>query len=300
MRSLVFGVMFVAALARGSASADDGSLSDLLGPREVAVGEALRGSATGATAIDLNPSGLPLNRELVFEGGYGYRASDSASLIGASACDSTNAMPGCFFYYYAGANPELEGMSGTRTTHVGGVSLSRLIVPRVAIGATTKYYRFSTDMTGEADASGTTFDLGATVRVTDILNVGLAAQNLYSTNESPQFPRAFGGGIYARPLPALAISFDVRWRLEGDNRAARYGGGAELFLRSGQNAYPLRAGALRDNGLDKTYVSGGLGFASMRWAIDFGGRREVGGGDENLVVASMRFYGPRLAPPPVQ
>ena len=36
------------------------------------------------------PTGEPLVRsELVFEGGYGYRASDQASMIGASACDST-------------------------------------------------------------------------------------------------------------------------------------------------------------------------------------------------------------------
>ena len=27
-------------------------------------------------------------------GGYGYRGSDSASLVSASACDSTNALPG--------------------------------------------------------------------------------------------------------------------------------------------------------------------------------------------------------------
>ena len=81
MRSLALGVLSVAALA-GSARASADSLDDLLGPREIAVGEAMRGGATGEIAADLNPSGLPLNRELVFEGGYGYRAADSASLVG--------------------------------------------------------------------------------------------------------------------------------------------------------------------------------------------------------------------------
>ena len=303
MRSLVLGVLSVAALV-GSARADADSLADLLGPREIAVGEAMRGGAIGTAGIDLNPSGLGLNRELVFEGGYGYRASDSASLIGVSACDSTNAMPGCFFYNYAGASPELGSMTAHHTTHVGGIALSRMLVPRILIGATAKYYHFSSDLMSDSskDASGTTFDLGATIRLTSMINLGVSGQNLWATTSSPEFPRAVGGGIYARPVPSLAVSFDARWKLEGEDHAARYGGGAELFL-SGDNAqsgYPIRLGALRDNGLGATYVSAGLGYASMTWGIDLAGRHEVRGGDENLFIASMRFFGPRMAAPGVE
>lgn len=301
MRPLVFGVVWVAALA-GSAHAGGDSLNDLLGPREIAVGEALRAGATGASAVGLNPAGLPLNRELVFEGGYGYRVTDSASLVGVSACDSTNAAPGCFFYDYAGANAELGDMTLHRTTHVGGLALSRMLVPRVLIGATAKYYRFTSDMTGDTNASGTAFDLGAMVRLTELINVGVSAQNLWATKESPQFPRAVGGGFYGRPLPSLALSFDARWRLDGADQRARYGGGAELFLHGngGQSGYPIRVGGLHDNGLGATYLSAGLGYASLRWGIDLAGRREVKGGDETMILASMRFFGPRLAAPPIE
>lgn len=308
MRSLVPGVLGVVGLSSiavlaGRANADVDSLNDLLGPREIAVGEALRGGATGAAGADLNPAGIPLNRELVFEGGYGYRAADSASLIGVSACDSTNAAPGCFFYNYAGASPELDGMTGHRTTHVGGLALSRVLVPRLMIGATAKYYHFTSSMAGESDASGTVFDLGATVRVTETVNLGVSAQNLWATTSSPQFPRAVGGGLYAHLVPALALSFDTRWKLDGDERSVRYGGGAELFLHSngGQNGYPIRAGALHDsNGSGQTYLSAGLGFASMTWGLDIAGRREVKGGDEMLILASLRFFGPRLPAPGVE
>jgi hypothetical protein len=301
MRSLVLGVLWVAALA-GGARADADSLNDLLGPREIAVGEAMRGGATGASGINLNPGGLPLNRELVFEGGYGYRATDSASLVGVSACDSTNVMPGCFFYNYAGSNPELGDVTLHRSTHVGGIALSRMLVPRILIGATAKYYRFTSDMAGDTDASGTAFDLGATVRVTQLVNLGVSAQNLWATTTSPQFPRAVGGGVYAHPVPALAFSFDARWKLDGSDRSARYGGGAELFLRGdgGQTGYPIRVGALHDNGLGATYLSAGLGFATVTWGIDVAGRREIKGGDETMLIASMRFFGPRLAAPAIQ
>jgi hypothetical protein len=304
MRSLlvpgVFGVFVVGVAWAGRAHAGPDGLDNVLGPREIAVGEAMRGGATGSTGVGLNPGGLALNRELVFEGGYGYRAADSASLIGVSACDSTSALPGCFFYDYAGANPELGDMTMHRTTHVGGISLSRMIVPRVLLGTTTKYYKFSSNMMGESDASGTTFDAGAILRLTNLINVGLSFQNLYSTTASPEFPRAVGGGFYARPIPSLALSFDARWKLEGTDQSARYGGGAELFLRGGDAGYPIRVGALHDNSLGATYLSAGLGYASMAWGVDVGGRREVQGGNETLIIASMRFFGPRLPAPGVE
>jgi len=306
MRSLVLGVLSVAALA-GSARAGGDSLDDLIGPREIAVGEAMRGGATGEIGADLNPSGLPLNRELVFEGGYGYRPSDSASLVGVSACDSTNAMPGCFFYDYAGSNPATGDMTMHRTTQVGGLALARMLVPRILIGATAKYYHFTSSMPGETDTSGTAFDLGATVRLTQLINLGVSAQNLWATSESPEFPRAVGGGVYARPVSALALSFDARWKLDGTDRSARYGGGAELFLsgNGSQSGYPIRVGALRDNGLGTnaagaTYLSAGVGYASVTWGVDIAGRREIKGGDETLIIASMRFFGPRLAAPAVE
>lgn len=297
MRPLVPGV-FAAICLLGSAHAAPDSLEDLLGPREIAVGEAMRAGATGSTAIGLNPAGLALTRELVFEGGYGYRASDSASLIGVSACDSTNLLPGCFFYDYAGSNPELGGMTMSRTTHIAGASLSKLIVPRVLIGATAKYFRFDSNVMSEDEASGFSFDLGATVRLTEIINVGVAAQNLWGTEASVQFPRAIGGGVLARPLPNLAFSFDSRWKTDGGG--ARYGGGAELFVSGGQMGYPIRIGGLHDNGLGSTYVTGGVGLAHLRWGLDLAARREVRGGDETLVIASMRIFGPRMAGPPIE
>ncbi len=296
VRSGALAVVGVSCLL-GSARAETDSLDDMLGPREIAVGEAMRGGATGSSAIGMNPAGLPLNRELVFEGGYGYRPSDSASLIGVSACDSTNVMPGCFFYDYAGSSPELGGMTGKRRSQVGGLAISRPFLPRVLIGATTKYFSFESDSMAEPDASGVAFDLGTTIRVTELINVGFSGQNLYVSNKTPQHPRAFGGGVHARPLPSLAFSFDMRWKLEGDNKSARYGGGAEWFLRGKQNGYPLRIGALRDNGTDATYVSGGIGFSSLKWGVDVGARKQVKNGDETLILASMRFFGPRMASP---
>ena len=295
MRIIVGGVV-LAALA-GPALADD-SLGDLVGPRELAVGEAMRGGSTGASGIGMNPAGIGLNRELVFEGGYGYRGTDAASLASVSACDSTATMPGCFFYNYAGENPDLGGMSVSRTTHVGGLALSRPITPRVLLGSSVKYFHFSSHMPDEKSASGVNFDLGMTLRMSELINLGVTGYNLWGT-ESSQFPRAVGGGVLARPIPSLSLSFDSRWRIQGNETGARYGGGIEWFARGGQQGYPIRLGALRDNSTKGTYLSAGLGLASYKWGVDLGARRQVQNGKELLVMASMRFYGPREATPPL-
>jgi hypothetical protein len=74
-----------------------------------------------------------------------------------------------------------------------------------------------------------------------------------------------------------------------------------MFLRSsgGQTGFPIRVGALHDNGLRSTYLSGGLGLASMKYAIDLALRRSISGADETLFIASMRFFGPRQQNPGV-
>jgi hypothetical protein len=294
---LLTGSLLVAGLSGllGSAHAEGDALVDSLGPREIAVGEAMRGGATGSTAIGLNPAGLPLNQELVFEGGYGYRGSDSASLVSASACDSTNALPGCFYYEYAGSNPDSTGMSAHRSTHIFGTSLAYPISQALSIGSSGKYYHHNTNVMGEDDTTGFTVDLGANYRAGNTISIGAALYNAFGT-DSPDFPRAAGGGVLARPAQMLALSFDARWKLIDGDHSARYGGGAELFLRndSGQVGFPLRAGLLHDSGLGTTYLSGGVGLAGMRYSFDVAARHAVDGGDETLVIASLRFFGPRM------
>jgi hypothetical protein len=279
-----------------SASADADALVDTLGPREIAVGEAMRGAATGGTAAVMNPAGLPLTNELVFEGGYGYRMTDHASLVNASACDSTNAAPGCFYYSYVGASPELGGMEYDRKIHTAGFTVSRAISPRVMFGTGVKYFNVSSEVEGEGDSSGFNFDAGLTFRLNDIANIGVAGYNLWG-EEADQFPRAFGGGLTLRPVPALRASFDVLFKTDvpDGEKSGRFGGGLEYFLQPGsrETGFPLRAGALHDRGSDKTYGSLGLGIATTKIGLDVAARRALLGGEEAMIIASMRFYGPR-------
>jgi hypothetical protein len=298
MRAAVIGIgAFACALHAGAAHAD---LTDSLNPREVAVGDAMRAGAIGSAARS-NPAGLPLTSELVFEGGYGYRGFDSASVVGISACDSTNAAPGCFYYDYITSSPEVEGMGVSRKSHLVGATLSRRLTPRIFIGTGVKYHRFSSMMPGEKDEKGFTYDIGGIVRVTDTINLGVVGYNLIG-DTSPQFPRAFAAAAQARPMASLTASFDALWNLDADGKDGRYGGGLEYFLatQQGQMGYPIRLGGVHDVGADASYVSGGIGLATLKMGFDVGARRQVKGGDEMLILASLRFFGPRQATPGIR
>lgn len=285
------------------AHADADSLNDHLGPREIATGEASRSEARGALAVSLNPAGLALTRELVFEGGYGYRPGDAASTVAVSACDSTVPMPGCFYYRYLKASPDLNDMSFGRRTHEAGVSLARALSPRISLGITNRYFDYNSDLAGEEDASGWGTDAGLLVRATDFVNVGVVGYNLLSA-DSAQYPRAIGAGISARPAGQLLLAFDSLWNLEAPDgqSTGRYGGGAEYFFQSAdmQNGFPIRVGGVYDAGQESGYLTGGLGYMHAKFAFDLGVRKQLSGEQmdgtsELIVVASIRLFGPRLA-----
>lgn len=296
----IFAVALALVVVRSDARADANSLNDNLGPREIAVGESMRADARGALATTLNPAGLALNRELVFEGSYGYRDGDEASAVAVSACDSTVPIAGCFYYRYFSAAPELGGEQFDRRAHEFGTVAARQLAPRVLIGLTGKYFDYESDQADEGNSDGFAFDLGLTVRASDAVNVAFVGHNLWAA-ESEQYPRAVAGGVMLRPAPPLTMAFDALWNLDTgeDESTGRYGGGAEYFLSSAdkQSGYPIRAGAVYDNQLEATYLTAGFGFLSAKMGLDLGARKQVDGGDELMVHASLRIFGPRQATP---
>jgi hypothetical protein len=297
-RLLGFAAAATLVTATTPAMADADSLVDNLGPREVGTGEAMRAGATGAAAANLNPAGLPLTNEVVFEGGYGYRPDDSASVVSLAACDSTNPLPGCFYYSYVSADQMLEDAAMQRRTHLAGLTLSKVVSEKIIVGAGVKYFDHESDAMPDDNNSGVNWDLGATVRLTDVVNLAVVGYNLWGA-ESPQFPRAVAAGVMAHPVRSLTANFDAVWNLDpvDGSDTGRYGGGLEYFVSTqrGQVGYPVRLGALHDVALDSTYMTAGLGVASMKVGLDIGARRQVKDGDELLITASVRFYGPRQA-----
>ena len=297
-RAIALSTFWLVVLA-AEVGAQSHAPGDYFGPREIALGESMRADARGALATTLNPAGLALGSELVFEGSFGHRVEDSANSITVSGCDSTVPMPGCFYYRYFSATPELDGSERRRRVHEGGSTLARGFSRLLTVGLNVKYFDYESELMDEGDSSGFTIDVGAVVRPIDVMALGLVGYHLIG-DDSPQYPRMFAVGVTVRPLSSLSLSFDGLWNMDvpDDQSTGRYGGGIEFFIRPGsrQIGYPLRAGAVHDVGADRTFVTAGIGLLSSKLGIDVGARQEIDGGDELLVQASVRIFGPRRIP----
>ena len=273
------------------------SLTDNLGPRSIGMGETMRGSAHGGLAVSLNPAGLALSRQLVFEGSYGFRPEDSASRVMVSACDATVPMPGCFYYHYFSASPELNGAEASRRSHEAGTLFARQISDIAFAGINVKYFDYRSELAGDDDASGFALDIGTVVRASDAVELGLVGYNVVSEDAS-QYPRGVGSGISARPTSQLAFGLDGVWNLDADEGAGggRYGLGTEYFFTTadGQTGIPLRLGGVWDAGQGDRFVTGGAGYVTERVGIDAGARYQVSGGDELMLLVSLRLFGPAM------
>lgn len=281
-------VLSAAPLARADAPLD------FLGPREIAVGEAMRADARGSTAMTLNPAGLPLSQELVFEGSYGYLGGGDTDThaVAVSGCDSTTPISGCLYYRYFVRQP--GGEDARFRIHEVGSTAGRAFGQNVSAGLTVKY--FDTAGPGD-DASGFAVDAGLVVRLANTISLAAVGHNLINEGVL-QYPRSVGGGITARFMPTLALHADAIWDAETEGSTGRYGGGLEYFIAPAdrQTGYPLRAGVVHDVAVENgTYLTAGLGIMTAGVAFDVGGRKQLGG-DELTIVASLRVFGPRQIP----
>src|SRR5438874_1677777 len=91
----VVGFCATLGLCGGRARAD----IDLSSARALGMADALRGSATGASAIHLNPSGLSLMRNYVIETGYLFGGSESTNGLDISVSDSITARMAAGVYF---------------------------------------------------------------------------------------------------------------------------------------------------------------------------------------------------------
>jgi len=279
------------------ASADADSLNDFLGPREIGLGEAMRADARGGASTTLNPAGLSLSHEVAFEGSYSNRSHDGAWGLNLSGCDSTVPVPGCFYYNYFIAEPEVSGQKITRRVHQFGIVAARALTPNLIIGTNTKYFDYKSNDLLESDSSGVAVDLGLILRANQMINVALVGYNLVAA-DSTQYPRGAATGITIRPLPSLGLGFDALWKLERaeGEKAGRYSAGAEYFLQSStrRSGFPLRIGGVYAPEGKSRYLTAGVGFLSEKIGVDVGARRQLHGEKELMVQASLRLFGPTL------
>lgn len=277
-----------------SAIAQPLNAPDALNPRALAMGETLRAAATGALATTLNPAGLVLVKNYVLEGAYGFRPDDSAHSQAVSLCDSvTTRVAACLYYNHLSSDFTLDGRGG-RHRHEVGLTVAAPLADGLSVGVTNKYVSYGEDPpdaeTLNQSHDGFIFEAGLLYRLSTV-SAAFVAYNLFGGDEAT-LGRALGFGLAWNVTPEFLVAADGRYDLE--KSSGRYGAGAEyLFtISDGAQGIPIRLGYVFDSLNDGSSITAGLGFISQRFAVDFGGRKQVSGGDELMMQLSVRLFFP--------
>lgn len=267
------------------------------GTRAMGLGGALRGAATGDSALTLNPSGMSLMRAYVIEAAYqhdGYTGGAGSNLGRASIVDSTSAFNVAGGIYYQYLTEDLGG-GFDRSGHEGGVALSLPLGEHLFIGGSVKYLRLKTSGPAPATAKGFTFDAGLTLKPVGAVTIGVVGQNLADLHTS-RAPRTVGGGITVGATADFLLCFDAVYDFTSKRDTGSTGkvwhfmGGAEyLFAKR----FALRAGGGRRGLGEAGYLAAGASYIAQIGAVDFGFQQDLGGAaKETLIGVSARLFLP--------
>ncbi|HSY37999.1 MAG TPA: hypothetical protein VLA79_00685 [Polyangia bacterium] len=262
------------AIALTSAVAANARAFEEFTPTEaLGMGGASRAWAIGDEGPLLNPSGMSLTKAYTIDGTYGYASRLSDQFLHASIVDSTSPfnLAGGLYYTYHSSSP--SGLSAHG--HEGGLALSFPFGPYVSIGATLKYFKLEDADVFNNHDGGLTFDVGATIRPTQVVSLGLVGTNLRDLVTS-QATQALGYGVALIPLTNMLVVADGLTRFTADNETGRKGtslmGGAG-YTFVGKLA--VRAGGGYDASTGNGYLTFGLSGVSEIGAFDGGVRQDL-------------------------
>lgn len=269
------------------------------------MGGALRAAATGTSAPLLNPAALANARVYVVDTLYQFRSTDDASHFFAAIADSiTSSVAAALYYSYGTASPrrtvpQLEGAALALTEkhqdHEVGGALAVPLGQWLAIGVTGRYLHYRVNPAADAPATATrtrlshfTMDAGATLRLGELLRVGVIGYNLIPVHDL-LYPRALGLGVALSTGTALTLAFDsvLDFTSDPESVSATLHGGLELLAGE---SYALRAGAQHDTFLKASYFTAGVGLLSSRVGLELGLRQQVDGGTGTVISAAIKVF----------
>lgn len=238
-----------------SLSAVTASAETLDDPRALGMGGAVGSDPVANSAVLYNPAGMSRAYQYAMELMYFRGGALETNAGGINIVDSKTqpsmAVGVAYAYEFTDAgNPvDIKG-------HNARLAFSHAIVPNKAyLGVGLHYLHLNRDP-GD-DLKGFTLDAGGLFSITPAIHLGFFGNNLINLDDSMAPLRAGGGVAYTGE--ALAIDFDTVadfTTVPGETRPI-FRGGAELLIA---DSVPVRAGVERNQAVERTYVTGGVGF----------------------------------------
>ncbi len=285
-RSIQFPVVLLVAvlLALPASAREEGANSASLG-----VGDAVRSSGVGTTALYFNPAGMHQFLQYAVETGYQFIAPLEGHAFTASMVDSaTNrALAAGISYTYITGNELLTDLSRSGHMIRGGLA-SGWHGKNLSVHAGAGIRYLSLDIDG-GSATGFTMDVGALLVVNGMFRLGIVGHNLIET-QLEETPRRMGIGT-SLLYYSLLVSFDAIMDFESnaEQTEVEYNAGLEYAI---SGTIPLRVGYRHNEYLDQRYVTGGIGYVSKVVAVDFGFAQSVDKKDDNIFSLNVKAFIP--------
>ena len=282
---------------------------DFIGTRPLGMGNAYRAIVTGNDAIFLNPAGMAaltsysLEAEYLITPKFGSKATPSAKfgttdgptdhVIQASAIDNSIAQifaTGIAYTRVQRGNDK----SGNRYDLAFAVPLSS----KLFIGLDTTYLDFN-EFGKKNAVRAITLSVGALVRTSFGLSVGVVGYNLTNTADYLEHPISMGAAVMFAPFRTLELAFDFLVNFQkpvdplqpsADQRVGySYNVGIEYLL---VDQLVVRGGYSYDQTSpygNAHMVAAGLGYVSSALTIDFGYRGSPSRNFGHVFGITLRF-----------
>jgi hypothetical protein len=298
LASLVLGLTLATAGPAGS--------SPYSTPRSLGMGGALVAAPTGATALFLNPAGMPLLKGYAIEGFYDFNIQANGHVAHTSVVDSISSkwVSAGLYYNLTMLKPKVferslqKELTLKQQGHETGLALALALGQRFYLGTTIKYQFFKAeiDIAGEGGVAtprtvdrinNIGVDVGLVVIVVQGLSLGVTGTNLVPQH-SAHAPLGVSVGVAYAYKQLLTAAFDVQIDLtDPKDPLVDYHGGAEVLL-SGK--YGIRAGAWHRSFTGGTFVTAGFGYLSAKAGLDLFLQQEVAGGSETRIGFSFKVF----------
>lgn len=255
----------------------------------IGVGDAVRSSAVGTTAVFFNPAGLHQFMQYTVATGYEFVHSLDGHVFSVAAADSSSNQALAMGVAYSYLTGHELGTDITRKGHLlRGAVASGYAGDGWAfhVGAGVRWLDLFIGDDGES--SEVTMDVGGLLVLKDLFRLAVVGQNLIET-KLQEAPRGIGIGASVL-FENLLASFDTVLDFDTlDHTEAQYHVGLEYALGG---RLPVRVGYQLDQVTERQSVSAGIGYVSQLMALDFGFQQDVEDKNDNTFSFNVRIFVP--------
>lgn len=289
MRALRFLFAALAAFAALDASAQTAPaprVADFSGPRSMGMGDAHRAVASGNDGIYLNPAGLGQHKRYALEFVYLLNPAAPSNIINFSIVDSDTSPVATGLAY---THWSVGARGGRKSGSIFNLAFGYPLTDGVFFGWGLKYLNLDSQA-AEDSISRVTTDFALMLRFSEMFSVGAVGYNLIKVNDD-EAPRmlalagAFGDDKEFRLAFDWTVDFDTR-----ETTTAAFRAGGEVLVAQ---AFPVRAGYIKDNVREKSYATFGIGLVGEGLGLDFAYKRQVAGnedsGQDHQFAAALRL-----------